>query len=104
MRYRIPLSEGAQRFSIGLGDFQYQLSLIYREAVGGGWFLDLVRADGTDAIYGLPLVTGVDLLAQHQYKGFGHLYVELEGGSPRTPTYDDMGKTISLYWEDGNAD
>lgn len=105
-RYQIPLVAGSQSLAIGLGDFQYQLTIVYRwtKGDGGGWFLDLVRSDGSGAVYGLPIITGVDLLGQHQYLGFGHLYAELEGGASRRPTYEDMGAALSLYWDDGNAD
>ena len=99
MRYEIPLTAGAQSFSISLGDAQYQLTLIYRDADCGGWFLDMSRADGSAAVCGLPLVLGVDLLAQHQHLHFGHLYVVLDGGAVRAPTWDDMGTKISLEWE-----
>ena len=104
MRYQIPLSEGAQSYAITLGDFTYQITIIYRGAEGGGWFMDIVRADGTDAIYGIPLVLGVDLLEQYQYKDMGHLFVEMDAGATRAPSYDDMGSTISLFWEDDSAD
>lgn len=99
MRYEIPLTTGAQEFSVSLGDYQYTMTLIYREADGGGWFLDMVRADGSGAVYGIPIVIGPDLLAQHQYKGFGHLYASIDGGAERIPTWDDMGSVLSLQWE-----
>ena len=100
MLLEIPLTTGAQSFSISLGGTQYQMRLIYREAEGGGWFLDVERADKTDAIYGLPLIVGVDLLAQHQYKNFGHLYVRLESGEDGHPAYEDVGAGLHLYWSD----
>lgn len=100
MRYEIPLNAGAQSFSISLGGFQYEMTLIYREADGGGWFLDMVRADGSGAVYGIPLVLDVDLLAQHAHKHFGHLYASLDGGADRTPTWEDMGSKLSLQWEE----
>lgn len=103
-QYRVPLSEGAQSFAISLGDFQYMLTLVFRDAEGGGWFLDMVRADGSGQIYGIPLVLGVDLLAQHKHLGFGGLFAQMEGGAGRYPTYEDMGKLLTLIWDDGNAD
>lgn len=97
-RYQIPLIEGAQSFTINLGDFQYKMTLIYRDADGGGWFLDMERTDSGDAIYGIPLLLETDLLSQHYYKNFGHLFVEMDGGLKRRPTYEDMGKTVILTW------
>lgn len=102
MKYRIPLTAGAQSFSVNLGGVQYRMTLVYRTAVGGGWFLDIVKNDETDSIYGLPLVLGVDLLAQHQYKNFGHIFVEMEGGRTDRPTFEDMGQYVNLLWSDGN--
>lgn len=99
MRYEIPLTEGPQEFSVSLGGAQYTMTIVFREADGGGWFLDMVRADGSGAVRGIPLVVGSDLLAQHQYKHFGHLYAVLDGGAVRVPTWEDMGSVISLQWE-----
>ena len=98
--YQIPLDVGAQSFPIVLGGIQYQLSFIYRVANGGGWFLDMVRSDNSDAIFGIPLVLGTDLLEPYRYKGFGSLFVSLDGGSKNAPTYEDMGRKILLTWRE----
>ena len=100
MIYEIPLDAGAQSFSISLGGYQDQMKLVYRNGTGGGWFLDMTRADGTGSILGIPIILGVDLLAQHQYKGFGHLRATLESGETGHPTYSDMGSGLHLYWSD----
>lgn len=102
--YKIPLTTGAQSFSINLGDVQYRMKLIYRSSEGGGWFLDMERADETDAIYGIPLVLGVDLLKQHAHKSFGHLYVNMDGGAKHQPTYEEMGNTVILTWTNDDAE
>lgn len=99
MRYEIPLSAGSQEFGVTLGGIQFTMLLVYRDADGGGWFLDMIRADGSDAVRGLPLVIGTDMLAQHQHKHFGHLYAVLDGDVVRVPTWDDMGRVVSLQWE-----
>lgn len=96
--FEIPLSTGAQSFSINLGGNQYEMRLIYRNAVGGGWFLDMRRADGSDAVLGVPLVTETDLLGQVEHKGFGHLLARLDSGAGGKPTYADMGTSLHLYW------
>lgn len=97
---QIPLSSGAQFFNIALGHSYYTLKLAYRDAVNGGWFLDIQTLDGESLIEGIPLVCGVDLLAQHQYLGLGHLYAMVGGLYTETPTYADMGSNLQLYWED----
>lgn len=96
--YEIPLDPGAQSFSVNLGGVQYKFRLIYRNAVGGGWFLDMEKADGTDGILGIPLLVGIDLLAQHAHKGFGHLMATMESGKSGHPTYEDMGSALHLFW------
>lgn len=98
--YEIPLDAGAQSFTISLGGVQYRYRLIYRVADGGGWFLDIERVDGTDAILGIPLLLNVDLLEQYQHKGFGHLWATRDRGIGEHPTYDDMGNGISLFWSE----
>ena len=100
--YRIPLDAGAQSFSIMLGDYQYELTLVYRDCVYGGWYLDVVRSDGEGRCLGIPIIVGVDLFAQHAYKGIGHLVASLDGGVQRVPTYDDMGSLLTLTWSLGD--
>jgi hypothetical protein len=56
---QIPLSSGAQFFNIALGHSYYTLKLAYRDAVYGGWFLDIQTLDGESLIEGIPLVCGV---------------------------------------------
>ena len=51
------------------------------------------------AVHGLPLVPGVDMLAQQEHLGLGHLYCLVDGRTERSPTFDDMGSAVSLYWE-----
>ena len=96
--FAIPLGRGAQTFTIGLGDVPVRMSLTYRDADGGGWVLDIERSDGSDAIYGIPLVLGVDLLAQHAHKRLGHLRCVLDGNAERVPTFDDVGSGLTLIW------
>ena len=84
--YQIPLSTGAQSFSIRLGEYNYRM----------------VRTDGSDALQGLPLVTGFNRLAQFGYKSMGGaLWCELPKQVKNyEPTYADMGQTLSLFWSD----
>jgi len=96
----IPLYSGAQSFTVNLGNATYRMTLTYRDAVFGGWFLDVERLDGSDAILGIPLLPMNDLYAQHEYKNFGHLYVIVGNGEYRKPTFDDMGTNVRLFWSD----
>ena len=87
---QIPLSSGCQSFQIQLGRSY--------AADCGGWFLD-IDVEGGAAVHGLPLVPGVDMLAQQEHLGLGHLYCLVDGRTERSPTFDDMGSAVSLYWE-----
>ena len=99
MRYEIPLTAGSQTFDVSLGGNQYTFTIVYRDAEFGGWFVDMVRTDG-EAVLGMPLVVGEDMLAQYRHKGFGHLYAQIAGRDARVPTWDDMGTYVSLQWGD----
>ena len=100
--YPIPLQPGVpQTFSISLGEVTYQLSLRYRnDPTGlGGWVLDIDDQLGNQLLYGIPLVTGADLLAQHRHLGFGGgLYVQTTDNPDAVPTFDDLGGDGVLYW------
>lgn len=96
--YAIPLSTGAQKFSIRLGNNALQIRLVWREAEGGGWFIDLSDSDGNPLLAGLPLRCGHDLLEEHAHLGLGKLTVSLDGESNGDPSYADMGRRMALYW------
>lgn len=97
---QIPLSSGSQRFSIGLGNTYCDVAVIWRDAGDcPGWFLDIEAADGSASARGIALVPGVDLLAQLQHKGLGHLYCTVDGRTVSEPAYEDMGSKVALYWE-----
>lgn len=100
MRYQIPLDAGAQKFSINIGDYQYEMTFTYRDGKRPGWVLDVERSDGEMSIYGIPLICGVDLFEQYGHKKIGHLRCMLDGGDDRVPTYEDMGSKIVLIWSD----
>lgn len=97
---KIPLTTGAQTFSILLGEKFCTFTLIYRNAkVGSAWYLD-IRADNGDLLLqGVPVICGVDLLEQHAYRGLGKLTAKIGGAVDKTPTYEDMGAELELYWE-----
>lgn len=96
--FEIPLSTGAQKFSIRLGDNTLQIRLVWREAQGGGWFIDLFDNDGVELIAGIPLRCGRNLLEEHAHLGLGSFTVSLDGENSRDPTYEEMGSKVQLYW------
>jgi hypothetical protein len=96
--YNIPLAVGAQRLTVDLGDGDYRLRLLYRDADEAGWSLDL---DGPRdiAIHGMPMLVGVDLLWQYAYFGIpGQLFVRRTNTGPEIFSYDDMGRNVQLLY------
>lgn len=96
--FQIPLQSGAQEFPIRLNGTLRRLRFVWREAVEGGWFVDVAGSDGAAILSGLPLRPGHDLLEQHQHLGIGHLFVTVNGETDRDPTYAEMGDTVQLYY------
>ncbi|KWE70557.1 hypothetical protein WL77_12205 [Burkholderia ubonensis] len=97
--YEIPLSPQPQRFTVTLSGVDYRMTVQYRAAGGAGWVLDIADAGGTPLVNGIPLVAGVDLLAQHRHLGFaGRLWVQGAESPDHVPTFDDLGVGSKLYW------
>ncbi len=97
--YEIPLQAYPQTLSIMLGGVTYQLTLQYRNSAIGGWVLDIADSASTPILQGIPLVTGVDLLAQYRYLGFGGaLYVQTNSDPDAVPTFENLGADGKLYW------
>lgn len=59
--------------------------------------MDMTSADGV-ALNGLPLIVGVDLLAQFQHMGWGHLWVQVDAGERDLSTYAGLDNDVSLIW------
>ena len=96
--FEIPLSSGSQQFSIKLGENPLQVRLVWREAEGGGWFMDLSDDAGESVIAGVPLRCGHDLLEEHAHLGLGKMTVTLDGETDRDPAYADRGTRVQLHW------
>ncbi len=95
----IPLTADPQTFTITLGGTDYRLTVQYRKAGGAGWVLDIADASDNPLVSGIPLVTGVDLLAQYKHLGFqGRLWVQGAEDPDDTPTFADLGVGSKLYW------
>jgi predicted Zn-dependent protease with MMP-like domain len=101
--FQIPLKVGTpQRFSITLGQVDYQLTLKHRDINEGGWVLDIADTSGTPILEGVPLVTGADLLAQYSHLGFGgRLWVQTLSDPDAVPTFENLGDDGLLYWVTG---
>lgn len=89
-----------QRFTITLGGVSYNMRLTYDTAQGGCWILDIGDANMRSLLVtGIPLVTGVDLVAQYAYLNFGGALVcTTDRGAGEVPTFDGLGVTSHLYY------
>lgn len=97
--YEIPLNAASQTFQIQLAGVTYALTLIWREAPGGGWILDIADGSGNRILSGVPLVTGADLLAQYAYLGIGgELWVQTDSDAAAVPTFGNLGTDSHLYF------
>jgi len=97
--FTIPLSPTPQTFKITLGGVDYRLTFTYKDIEEGGWILDIADANSVPMILGIPLVTGVDLLAQYAHMGFGgELRVQTTQDPDAVPTFDNLGIDAILYW------
>lgn len=92
----IPLSPDNQQFNIQIGSGNFRVRVIWRD--DAGWVIDLQDSSGEDIIAGIPLVTGVDLLAQYKYIGLGFALVCLcDAAVQEYPTKADLGSASHLY-------
>ena len=97
--FSIPLVAYPQMFKITLAAVDYQLTLTYADTDEGGWLLAIADANSAPIVSGIPLVTGVDLLAQYQHFGFGgQLWVQTTDDPDAVPTFDNLGIGAQLYW------
>jgi hypothetical protein len=96
----IPLTPSqACVFTITLAGVLYNMRLTYNVAQDGCWILDIGDANQVPLVAGIPLVSGVDLLAQYAYLSFGgSLVVTTDRGAGEVPTFDGLGATAHLYF------
>lgn len=95
--FEIPLSSQPQTFNVTLVGVEYSFALQWRDTANGGWFLDIADVNGNALLSGIPLVTGVDLLAQFKYMAFGfELWVQTDAADA-PPTFTNLGSESHLY-------
>lgn len=91
----IPLTADNQRFFIQLGGRQLAFTLLWRDS---GWIMDIADEDGSSLLNGVPLVTGVNLLAPYRHIGLnGELWVVSDDACQPYPTSTNLG-TGSHLW------
>jgi hypothetical protein len=99
MIFEIPLSAISESFDIELGGVTYTLTTRWNTA--GFWALDIADGQGVMLVECLPLVTGLDLLAQFPGFGDGGLMVMSDGDPYTLPTLETLGTDSHLFYDDG---
>jgi len=90
---QIPLTnDPAQSFSIDLNAVLYAANVVYNTREGV-WSIDLVSDD--EALYGIALVSGVNLLQQHPF-ALDSLFLINLSDSTADPATDDLGEAFAL--------
>ena len=96
--YTVPLNGAPQQFTIALGTTTYTLLMKWNNAQQG-WFLDIGDVNNNSIVTGIPLVTGVDLLAKYAYLNFeGSLYVQTQSNVDAIPTFTNLGTDSNLFF------
>nr|WP_318381257.1 hypothetical protein [uncultured Enterobacter sp.] len=91
----IPLTPNNQQFYIDIDGATYLIRTLWRD--DAGWVLDLADAYDTTLLAGIPLIPGVDLLAQYPDLGIkAALIVATDKGAPEYPTVDNLGRDAHL--------
>ena len=95
----IPLAPVPVIFQIDLRGRTYQFRTQYRDASDAGWVLDINRMNPfEELVHGIPLVTGLDLLWQHQHHDFRfHLVMKSDDGRD-VPLVNTLGFSDRLYY------
>lgn len=100
---QLALNPGNHVFSTVLGDDTFTMQVLYRDAPLGGWYLDMINTVSGVSIWGIPITSGVDVLAQFQHLGWGHLRFEFGPNVSEVPTFDEMGDGITMIWSDDDS-
>jgi len=97
--FKIPLINIPQRFAIDLAGKSYIVLSRYNTEMES-WLISMADGDTEEDIFdSMPLVTGVDLLAQYAYLGIqGSLIVYTDGDEHATPTEFNLGAESNLYY------
>lgn len=96
--YEVPLSPEPQRFNLTMAGADY-ICYAQWNVPAACWVLSISDADEAAILHGIPLVTGIDLLAQYKHLGFGgSLLVQTDYDADAVPTFANLGVTGRLYF------
>ena len=95
----IPLAPLPVIFQIDLVGRGYIFRTQYRDADNGGWVLDIDRMNpAEELVHGIPLVTGLDLLWQHQHHDFRFHLMMRSDDDRDMPLATTLGRSDRLYY------
>jgi hypothetical protein len=98
MIQEIPVSNTVDAtFSIELDGNVYKLRSRWNET-DQAWFLDLVGVSVDLALYGIKLVSGLDLLAAHGFEELGELWIADFEEEPIDANLDQYGDRFKLLY------
>jgi len=93
--YEIPLSAKNQKFRIRLNGHSYYLKFMFLNR----WFMSISNELDKPMINSLPLVTGINLLEQHQHLISGS-FIVVNNNEDESQKFSDLRTLIRLYWSD----
>lgn len=94
----IPLNPYPENFGITLDDKEFSVTTTWN-VPSQTWTITLSDSVGNPILGGVPLIPGVDLLAQYPYLGFvGKLVAQVDHDQNAVPSYDGLGSTGHLYY------
>lgn len=94
----IPTVPSAQTLNVQLAGVMWKLQITWNESMGH-WTISFLTIEEVPVLMGIPLVTGVDLLGQHQHLGFGGSLIAQSDGDPdQPPTFDSLGISSRIYF------
>lgn len=97
MIQEVPLTADNQTFSVTLGGKSWYMRLLWRDVAG--WILDIYDANNVPVLTGVPLIPGVNLLAQYPSLPFdGMLAVGVATEAPAYPTQVNLGTASRFYF------
>lgn len=97
--FKIPLINIPQRFAIELAGRSLIVVSQWNDEAPA-WMVSFYdEATNEPLILSLPLVSGADLLSQHQHLGIpGQLIVYTDGDEFAPPTLENLGQEANLYY------
>lgn len=99
--FEIPVQNIPQSFQISLAGKNYQMTVRWNDAEGGGWLIDFSDTDSGESIASnLAMITGANILEGLEYLGFnGILFCTTDGNQLAVPTLQNLGVEGKLYFD-----